>query len=329
MSIEIIAEIAQGYEGRPELAYLLARAGVCSGADSVKFQCVYADDTCVPGYKHYAFFKQLEMPESVWREIHRIVSEGGRKLILNIGGDVSLRLAKAIGVTCVKLHSTHFFCTQLIGDAIREFDKVYMSIGGISVEEMAWFMQVHNLKPDSKVSFTYGFQSSPTPVEKNNLSKIAALKDRFPGFSFGFEDHTDAFSDDRFIVSPLALAYGVSHIERHLTLDPLLKLEDAESALSATDFLRFVDLIRRLEPSLGSGDLALTDIEHDYRGRVLKVAVAATDLKAGRELTLQDVALKRSPETVTSPYLRVEDLLGKRLLVDLPVHSAITKEMVQ
>lgn len=57
MGVKIIAEIAQGYEGKPEQARLLAKAGVASGADAVKFQCVYADDISVPDYKHYPFLK--------------------------------------------------------------------------------------------------------------------------------------------------------------------------------------------------------------------------------------------------------------------------------
>jgi len=44
MTIEIIAEIAQGYEGNSTLALMLAKAAVRSGADAVKFQLVYADE---------------------------------------------------------------------------------------------------------------------------------------------------------------------------------------------------------------------------------------------------------------------------------------------
>lgn len=328
MAIDIIAEIAQGYEGKPEQAYLLARAGLSSGADSIKFHCVYADDTCVPEYKHYALFKKLEMPDSVWQEIQDLITAGGKKLILNLGGERSLELAKKIKVDAVKFHATHFFCTDLIRTAIKEFSKVYISIGGIAADEIGWFIKTHDLNAGSNVSFTYGFQSSPTPVEKNNLKKIVALSKRFPGIKFGFEDHADAYGDDRFNVTLVALGLGINHIEKHLTFDPLLKLEDAESALSISDFKKYVELIRRLEPSLGTEDLSLTEIEHDYRGRVLKAVVSAAALKAGDILGPANISLKRPVQPNAAAFLRAEDVYGKKLRSTIPANTVITKDML-
>jgi N,N'-diacetyllegionaminate synthase len=327
-SIDIIAEIAQGYEGKPEQALLLARAGVASNADAIKFHCVYADDTAVPKYKHYKFFKTLEMPESVWQELHAVIRDGGKKLILNLGGERSLQLAKKIGVSTVKYHATHFFCTDLIRRSLQEFSKVYISIGGISPEEIEWFINTHSLTARSNIAFTYGFQSSPTPIDKNNLRKIVALQQRFPGFDFGFEDHADAFGEDRFNVSLVALGLGITHLEKHLTLDPYLKLEDAESALSITDFCKYVETIRRLQSCLGAANLELTDIEHDYRGRVLKVVVTAEDLAAGTELRPEHLALKRPTEYHLGAYLKVGDLCGRRLAVNIAANSVIINELL-
>lgn len=320
---EIIAEIAQGYEGKPAQALLLARAGVASNADAVKFHCVYADDTAVPEYKHYQFFKTLEMSESVWQEVHAVIRDGGKKLILNLGGERSLQLAKKIGVSTVKYHATHFFSTDLIKRSFQEFSKVYISIGGITAEEIERFIITHGLRAGSNVSFTYGFQSSPTPLEKNNLMKIATLQQRFNGFDFGFEDHSDAFGEDRFNVSIMALSLGITHLEKHLTLDPHLKLEDSESALSIAEFRKYVETIRRLEVCLGNGSLELTDIEQDYRRRVLKVVVSATDLTAGTILGPENFALKRPQTYHPEAFLKAEDLFGKRLAFNVPLHSII------
>jgi sialic acid synthase SpsE len=328
-SIDIIAEIAQGYEGKPEQALLLARAGVASHADAIKFHCVYADDTCVPEYKHYQFFKTLEMPESVWQEVHAVIRDGGKKLILNLGGERSLQLAKKIGVSSVKYHATHFFCTDLIERSLQEFSKVYISIGGISSEEIEWFICAHRLTVESNVAFTYGFQSSPTPIEKNNLRKIIALQQQFPGFDFGFEDHADAFGGDRFNVSLVAMGLGITHLEKHLTLDPHLNLEDSESALSIADFRKYVETIRRLEPSLGAGNLELTDIEHDYRSRVLKVVVSTTDLTAGTVLGREHLTLKRPQTFDQGAFLKAEDLYGKQLIKNLAANSVIRAELIK
>ncbi len=62
MSVEIIAEAAQGYEGNVTQARLLARAAARAGADAVKFQLVYADELATPDYQYYDLFRNLEMP---------------------------------------------------------------------------------------------------------------------------------------------------------------------------------------------------------------------------------------------------------------------------
>ena len=55
--IEVIAEIAQGYEGQKKIAMLMVDAARKSNADSIKFQLVYADELATPGYQYYNFFK--------------------------------------------------------------------------------------------------------------------------------------------------------------------------------------------------------------------------------------------------------------------------------
>jgi N,N'-diacetyllegionaminate synthase len=329
MEVKIIAEIAQGFEGKPEQAHLLVKAGIASGADAIKLQCVYADDICVPDYPHYVFFKQLEMPLEVWAHLSKIVHDAGKEFILNVGGDKSLQMALQIKADAVKFHSTSFFCDDLIVFAKENFKKVYMSMGGISVDEIQSFIKRHNIIPNGQFSFTYGFQASPTPLEKNNLNKLRVLMKVFEGFSFGFEDHTDANIEARFVVPLMSIPMGVSHIEKHLTLDTLLNLEDAESALSVSDFKKFVNSVRDIEKIFGNGDINLTDIEKDYRLRVLKVAVANKKLLKGHIIKEDDIALKRVASPLENGYLRKEQLIGKQILVDIEKFEQILTDYSQ
>ncbi len=329
MGVKIIAEVAQGYEGKPEQTRLLARAGVAGAADAVKFQCIYADEVSVPEYKFYPFLQTLEMPLDVWNDVAGIVHDAGRELIINVSGERSLEVAARIGADAVKVHSTNFFNDDLLRDAFGQFPRVYVSLGGIAPEEVEDFIVRHDLRPGGKAAFTYGFQASPTPVEKNHLRKLGALARRFPGFALGFEDHTDAASPDRFVVPLMALPFGLHHLEKHITLDPGLQLEDAESALSPTDFAAFVDLVRRLEPALGEDGLDLNDVEHDYRRRVLKVCVAAARLAEGAVLGPDNVVLKRVPATAGNAFLRREVLYGRVMARDLDHHQQITPESLQ
>ena len=329
MEVKIIAEIAQGYEGKSEQAHLLAKAGIASGADAIKFQCVYADDICVPDYPHYVFFKQLEMPLTVWADLSKIVHDAGKEFILNVGGNKSLQMALDIGADAVKFHATSFFCDDLIVFAKENFKKVYMSLGGISLDEIQSFIKRHDIKPNGQFSFTYGFQASPTPLEKNNLNKLGSLMKVFEGYSFGFEDHTDANIEARFVVPLMSIPMGVSHIEKHLTLDTLLNLEDAESALSVSDFKKFANSVRDVEKIFGNGDLSLTEIEKDYRLRVLKVAVADKNLVKGQMIKEDDIALKRIASPLENGYHRKEQLIGRQIVIDVKKNEQILEEKIK
>ena len=82
--INIIAEIGTSHEGSIEKARSLVDAAADSGADTIKFQWVYADEILHPntGIVHlptgdirlYDRFKQLECPPSFYKEIDKRTS---------------------------------------------------------------------------------------------------------------------------------------------------------------------------------------------------------------------------------------------------------------
>ena len=107
--IEIIAEIAQGFEGDEKLASLLTKGAIASGADAVKFQLVYADELATPDYQHYQLFKELEMERIVWTNICKQIHKANKKIYFDIFGLISLEIAKKIGADGVKISTTEFY----------------------------------------------------------------------------------------------------------------------------------------------------------------------------------------------------------------------------
>ena len=106
MTVEIIAELAQGFEGKPEQSRLLMKAAAAAGADAAKYQLVYADELATPDYKYYELFRSIEMDDNVWNGLAVYAGQSGIKLYVDIFGARSLQLAEKIGVAVVKLHGT-------------------------------------------------------------------------------------------------------------------------------------------------------------------------------------------------------------------------------
>ena len=326
MPAEIIAEVAQGYQGDAALAQELVLGAVTAGADAVKLQLVYADELATPDYKYYNLFRSLEMPQEVWQRLRDEAKAGGLRIYLDVYGQRSLREAIELNVDGVKIHATDFFNTKLVSSVLDAMTRVYISLGGISVPELENFLHLHKVKND-QVFLMYGFQVEPTRLEDNNLRRINALRNRFPGYRFGFMDHSDGGSNDAMTLALLALALDIDCIEKHITLDRSAQLEDYVSALSPASFRVFVQRIRHLENALGTDNLGLTAVEQEYRSSIQKVVVAERELIKGEVLTPETISLKRVANTSPSSLYRIEQVTGRRLTVNVMSNQQVTEEM--
>lgn len=327
MSLEIIAEIAQGYEGKPEQADLLVRAALEAGADSVKFQMIIADELCVKEYPYYGLFKSLEMPLPVWEGLVKKVKDAGKKFYADIYGFESLCLAKQLNVSGVKISTTDFYNEHLIQQALETFSRVFISIGGIEIADIDDL--VRKLKGKSHVTLLYGFQAEPTAVDDNHLSRFKELKNRYPGVSFGFMDHTLGESEEAMVLPVLALGLGIDCLEKHITLDPLLKIEDYISALDPARFKKCVETLRDMEKALGSPELKLAPKEIEYKNRAGKVVVVNKYIPAGKKLFSEDIALKRvSLDGSADCFRKPSDVLGKTISKALNRDAPVTRDIV-
>jgi N,N'-diacetyllegionaminate synthase len=322
--VEIIAEIAQGYEGNPKLTDLLTTGAIASGADAVKYQLVFADELATPDYQYYELFKSLEMPNSVWQETSNRIHKAGQKLYFDVFGFDSLDIAHEVSADGVKLSTTEFYNRALIEQALSSFEKIFISVGGIPVDDIDNLMDDLLNDHSEKICLMYGFQAEPTPLDQNNLLKLGSFKDKYPDFELGFMDHSDGGSDDAFNLSLLAMGMGISVIEKHLTLDRSLKIEDYISGLAPNQFQKFVKLINKYESALGSENLELSELENEYRNKATKSVVALNELKTGQAIQSSDVALKRSGARGDGePIRRLQQVINRKLKSDIKSNSPI------
>lgn len=328
----IIAEIAQGYEGKPAQASALVAAAAAAGADAAKLQLVYADELATADYKHYALFKQLEMPDAVWQELAAEARERGIALHLDVYGNRSLALAQAIGVQVVKVHSTDMGNPGLLAAiAASGIEEVLLSSGGCTVSEVERALAA---LPGKRIVLLHGFQGYPTPVEANQILRLRQFAARFgmrPGLRLGFADHADPESPLSLALAAVALGAGASVFEKHLTLAKAMKLEDHESALNPDEFAAFARDLRAcaaaLGTSAGSTGPAMHPSELGYRDMVRKHVVAARDLAAGSVVGARDVSLKR---TASASFLQsADEVIGRRLKTAAKRDQAIRADMIE
>ena len=324
-AVEIVAELAQGFEGRPDQARLLLKAAASAGADAAKYQLVYADELAAPDYKHYGLFRSLEMPDAAWAALAREASDLGIALHLDIFGQRSLDLAVAAGATAVKLHPTDLANVSLLrAVAASRVPRVLLGAGGALAGELTQALEVLAAKD---VVVILGFQAYPTPDEANQIARVRHLAATLtrPGVAIGFADHASPDTPLRYALAAAAVGAGAVLVEKHLTLGRVMQLEDHESALNPDEFREFAAVVRGCALALGQvrdeDDFGMSEAEKGYRASIRRHVVAARPLRKGAALTPADLALKRTSAgaPLMDPRAAYARVLTRDLAADAPV----------
>ena len=325
MKPRIIAEVAQGYEGKPEYCDFYVRAASKAGADAVKFQIVYADDIADPDHHYYDWYKQLEMDVAVWERSREAARKQSILFFTDVSGERAISVARQVRPDGIKIHSSNFFNRSLIREASQITELLFLSIGGIAVEELdAFLAESRSWCPTENLVLLYGFQAEPTEIEKSNLGRLSQLKQRYPDLAVGYMDHVPGEEADQSGVSVMAMTLGAEWIEKHLTISRYMEVEDFVSAVEPDEFARYVETLHRFGMALDGSTMDFTEEERAYRDKAVKKLVANRDLDAGTRLAIEDLRCRRSSRIVQyegfhDPALIVGRKLTRALHTDDPI----------
>ncbi len=327
MTIEIIAELAQGFEGKSEQALLLMRAAANAGATAVKYQLIFADELATPDYKYYELFKSLEMPDAVWQELADYAKKLEINLQLDVFGNRSLRLAERLNVSAIKLHGTDISNVGLLNDVAKSsVTKILLGAGGAHFSELKKAIDILDKK---NIVILLGFQGYPTPSDTNQISRVSLLKKYFSkthqNISIGFADHALPESTLRYALATMAVGAGAKVIEKHLTLGRIMKLEDHESALNPDEFLEFSNTINACASAFGEStlveDFGMSESEKGYREMIRRHVVTAVRLNAGDPIKPFQLVLKRT--SAENPIAELSSVYNKTLRSEVDVNRPI------
>ena len=154
-------------------------------------------------------------------------------------------------------------------------------------------------------------QLFPTEVADAEILQAVTLAEAFE-LPVGYQDHSDADSDEAFSLPIAARGAGMWIQEKHITHDRAKKGADHQAALNPDEFKRFVNSIRTIDIALGDGrPHPFTEAEIKYRKYSKKSLVASCPLKAGQILQESDIVSLRA-ESIGIPPSQIKRILGKR-----------------
>tara|TARA_B110000858_G_scaffold192315_1_gene242866 strand:+ start:615 stop:1616 length:1002 start_codon:yes stop_codon:yes gene_type:complete len=317
MSIKIIAEAAQGFEGKYDQAMLLLKAGAGAKANAIKFQMVFADELCTKEYTYSKLFKSLEMTNTQWRSLLQASIKLGIELQLDIFGKKSLSLCSKLGIKTVKLHPTDITNTHLLKLVkSSKIDNIILGVGGATLKEINLALEILKKK---NVIIIFGFQNYPTPTHTNQINRLTQIKekliDKNKNLTLGFADHEETDSVIRYMIPALAIGAGATIIEKHITLGKSMEMEDSESALNPDEFKLFVKLVNDSSKAIAGfkdqDDFGMSKEELNYRNTIRRHVLASKNLSKGKIIEEKDIVLKRSSEL--KPIKDINFVVGKTL----------------
>ena len=257
--INIIAEIGTSHEGSFEKAKELVDAACDSGADTIKFQWVYADEILHPktGFVKlptgniplYERFKQLECPVSFYKDIMDYVHSKGCKFCCSPFGLRSMQELLELKPDYVKIASPELNHYKML-EALRDWrekqkvrgEEVVPVILSSGVSTLADIDKAVRIVGREGVSLLHCITSYPAPEDQYNIRLVYTLKDIL-GIETGLSDH----SLDPVLVPVLSTACGGTIIEKHFTLSRQTSGLDDPVALEPEQFALIVHTVHQTE----------------------------------------------------------------------------------
>lgn len=321
--IDIIAEIGVNHDGSFEKAIKLIREAKKCGANTAKFQTLFADqfvkkDTKKVLYQskttskkesHYEMIKKLELSEYDFFRINNFCKKIKINFLSTPYDLKSLEILKKIKVARYKTASTDLVDHILHQEIIKTKKPVIISTGASNLKEIGNTLKLYNRMRHSKIILLHCVSNYPCTEKNINLRVMNTLKDKFK-FPVGYSDHSN--SDTAAIMS---VCFGAKVIEKHFTLNKKANGPDHKASADPQDFKKYVDSIRMAEKILGTDEKKIHKEERSIRKISRKSITLKNNLFKGSKLNLENIIMKRPGTGLIGDKLG--KVLGKKLRRDL------------
>lgn len=335
----IIAEMAWAHDGQLEKAINIMRSAKQAGADAIGVHVTDMPSYMVPHYgsgegrvsagkEHlevYKYLQQINLTNDDWLTFSEAARREHISLCVMPNDHVSLDFCQnTLKPDYYVLSAACFVEEDFIAAVAKTGRHTFLRIGGATIGEIEKTLGAFRANNGGKVTLLHGFQNYPTNMADTNIRQIQTLQALF-GVSVGLADHIDGGDPVACAVPLLALAFGASCIEKHITWNRVERGEDFEAALDPKDFAEFVRFVRAAETALGEPTWAALSVAAGrYRLVSRKRMVAARHIKAGALLLREDIVFKRS-DVGLSPEL-LACVVGRTVRTDLQANEGITLE---
>ena len=330
----IIAEAGVNHNGDIMLAQEMIDAASEAGADCIKFQTFKAEEFVSEATDIFEYvsqgetvresqlemFKRLEIEYSKFEGLFKRAEKKGLIPLSTPADRTGADLLFNLGAGAYKIGSDDLIHTPFLEYVAKKQRPMILSTGMADKKDIDRAIKVIRSIGQNDICLLHCTSIYPTPLEEINLRKILTFQKEY-NLPVGFSDHSEG------ILAALgAVALGASVIEKHFTLDKNLSGPDHHFSMDPDELCQLVKNTRGLELSIGRAEIAPTPGELQMRKIARRSIVAASNLKEGHVLTIDDLGFQR-PGSGLPPY-DIQLILGKKLKRAMRASDQITLDNV-
>ena len=192
---------------------------------------------------------------------------------------------KKLGLKDVKIPSGEITNYPLLDKISKNFTNIFLSTGMSTMEEIKDALKILK-KIKKKITVMHCTSIYPTNLEQVNLNflkKLSSLK-----YELGFSDHTTGS-----ISAQMSLVYGVTLIEKHITLNKRLKGPDHTASMEPKEFKHYVRSLKQASKILGNENYTRPTTELKNKKVIRKSIFASKIIKKNEKLSIDNICTKR------------------------------------
>ncbi len=336
----IIGEMAWSHDGSVGKASSIITGAAEAKADAISIHITSIPDYMVPHYGSgkgrvsagkedqniYRYLEAINLKFHDWKQLIPLAKGLGLEVCVMCNDWPSFEFVKPLEPEMYVISAASFAEENFVRAMAHTQKPLLLRVGGASLGEMEKVIFWAKDEGNHQLILLFGFQNYPTRIEETHLAFLKTLKQTF-GFQVGLADHLDADDDLALLLPLLAIPFGVTVIEKHVTHDRKLRGEDFESALNPDELKRMVSYVRRVEKAIGPPHIQEIYSSMDaYRQISRKRIVAARDLKEGEAIGQESITFKRSDGGMTPDEMKY--ILGRKVKGKLSANDPITQETI-
>ena len=265
MAIFIIAEIGINHNGDLNICKNLIDLAKNSGCDAVKFQkrdiaLVYTEEFLKSDRESPWGTTQrdqktgLEFGLDEYQEIDRYCREKKIEWFASAWDLNSQKFLRPFDLKYCKVASAMIVYKELLEEIAGEGKHTFISTGMSTINDIDSAVAIFR-NADCPFELMHTISTYPMKSEHANLKMISTLRERY-NCNVGYSDHESGLA-----VSYAAAAFGITSLERHITLDRAMYGSDQPASLEPNGLRNLIGAVKKIENALGDGKKRILEDE--------------------------------------------------------------------